>query len=82
MVTLTYDDENIPFSDNGLMTLDYTDFQKFMKRYRKKNENSKVRYFTCGSMARILFGLTITLLCIILIAFLLWKIGILDLSTS
>lgn len=48
MVTLTYDEENIPFSENGLMTLDYTDFQKFMKRYRKKNENSKVRYFTCG----------------------------------
>lgn len=50
MVTFTYDEENIPFSENGLMTLDYTDFQKFMKRYRKKadEKNKRVRYFTVG----------------------------------
>lgn len=48
MVTFTYDDENIPYSDNGLMSLNYRDFQLFMKKYRKKNENSKVRYFVAG----------------------------------
>lgn len=34
-LTLTYSDENLPFSDNGLMTLDKTHHQKFMKRLRK-----------------------------------------------
>lgn len=48
MVTLTYDDEHLPYSENGLMTLNYRDFQLFMKRYRKANENSKVRYYCVG----------------------------------
>ena len=44
-VTLTYNDENIPF---GLYqnTLDKTDLQKFFKRLRKSGE--KVRYYAVG----------------------------------
>lgn len=41
-ITLTYNDENLP-KDNSL---DKTDFQKFMKRLRKKY--TKVKYFHCG----------------------------------
>lgn len=50
-VTFTYDEHTIPFSENGLMTLDYTDFQKFMKRIRKsyiKKEDKKAVYFLVG----------------------------------
>lgn len=41
-VTLTYDDENLP--PGG--TLDVADFQKFMKRARKRIP--RLRYFHCG----------------------------------
>ena len=34
-LTLTYDDSYLPFSDNGLMTLDKRDHQLFMKKLRK-----------------------------------------------
>lgn len=36
-VTLTYDTFHVPISDLGLMTLDKSDFQKFMKRFRKRH---------------------------------------------
>ena len=42
-LTLTYDDEHIPI--NG--SLVKSDFQKFMKRYRK-NVNQKIKYYMCG----------------------------------
>lgn len=41
-ITLTYNDENCPQS------LDYRDFQLFMKRLRKKYSNKKIRFFMCG----------------------------------
>lgn len=47
-VTITYDEENIPYSANGLMTLDYTDFQKLMKRIRKSHNGKKIKYYTVG----------------------------------
>lgn len=34
-VTLTYDDEHVPITDNGLQTVDKEDVQKFFKRLRK-----------------------------------------------
>lgn len=43
-ITLTYDNDNLP-SDNSVH-LDH--FQKFMKRLRKKNEPTKIRFFHCA----------------------------------
>jgi len=42
-VTLTYDDENLPYGE----TLHRPDFQKFMKRLIK-NSGQKIRLFYCG----------------------------------
>lgn len=47
-VTLTYDDENVPFTKNQELTLDYEDVKKFMKRLRKKFPDSSLKYFLCG----------------------------------
>lgn len=43
-ITLTYNDEHLP--DNR--ELQYEDFQKFMKRLRKRNPKRKIRFFMCG----------------------------------
>lgn len=45
-LTLTYETE--PLSFNQQPTLDKTDFQKFMKRLRKKIKNSNIKYYACG----------------------------------
>lgn len=42
-ITLTYNDEHIP--DNG--ELDYSEFQRFMKRLRKRIK-VKIKFFMCG----------------------------------
>lgn len=50
-ITLTYADEELPLSDQGVPTLVKTDCQKFLKRLRKKNEeftNEKIRYYLVG----------------------------------
>lgn len=55
-LTLTYDDEHLPFSevvdDDGCIsynnTLRKSDFQKFMKRLRKAFPEQHLRYFMCG----------------------------------
>lgn len=47
-VTLTYNNENVPFSDNGLMTLSVRDCQLFFKRLRKKFEGVRIRYYLAG----------------------------------
>ena len=44
-LTLTYDE--VPLSQNGLPTLRKTDFQKFMKRLRKRSKCS-LKYYACG----------------------------------
>lgn len=54
--TFTYDDDKIPKTNivdsNGEIlthaTLDYTDFQKFMKKLRKKVNAKQLRYMVCG----------------------------------
>ncbi len=43
-VTLTYDEKNLP-SDGSL---NKEHFQKFMKRLRKRHEETTIRYFHCG----------------------------------
>ena len=43
-ITLTYRDDCLPV--NG--SLDYRDFQLFMKRLRKSFPNSKIRFYMCG----------------------------------
>lgn len=47
-VTLTYDTNNIPVSDNGFMTLRKTDLQKYFKRLRKLNPDAEIKYYACG----------------------------------
>ena len=47
-VTLTYDDEHLPFSESGEPTLVKRDFQLFMKRFRKQFSDYTLRYFACG----------------------------------
>jgi hypothetical protein len=50
-ITLTYDTRHVPISKNGFMTLDKSDFQKFMKRLRKKHHaksDRKLVYYCAG----------------------------------
>lgn len=50
-VTFTYEDSFIPTSSNGLMTLDYSDLQKYWKLLRKhkdRHETQKLKYFAAG----------------------------------
>lgn len=42
-VTLTYNDEQLPITHDGIETLYHEDFQKFMKRLRKKNINESYK---------------------------------------
>lgn len=47
-ITLTYDSSNIPTTDYGELTLHYRDFQLFIKRLRKKQPDTKIKYFCVG----------------------------------
>lgn len=47
-VTLTYDNENVPISQNHFMTLNYRDVQLFLKRLRKKHDNQNIKYYVIG----------------------------------
>ena len=42
-VTLTYDDEHVPISPNGMLVFDKTHLQKYLKRVRKYLEPLKVK---------------------------------------
>jgi hypothetical protein len=46
-ITLTYDTEFVPITNNGYMTLDLKDLQKFFKRLRKLT-NEKLKYYAVG----------------------------------
>lgn len=46
-ITLTYDNEHLPYSENGLPTLHREDLTLFLKRLRKRFKH-KIRYFGCG----------------------------------
>ena len=43
-ITLTYDDAHLP----GDRSLHYSDFQKFLKRFRKSLGGAKIRYYMAG----------------------------------
>lgn len=50
-LTLTYSDEELPLSPQGVPTLVKKDVQLFLKKLRKKNEEfteEKIRYYTVG----------------------------------
>lgn len=47
-VTLTYNDQHIPWSKKGYHTLDKTDLQKFFKRLRKIHKGVPIKYYACG----------------------------------
>lgn len=47
-VTLTYDGDHVPLSDNGFLTLKKSDFQNFMKRLRKLCGQAKLKYYAVG----------------------------------
>lgn len=47
-LTLTYNNENLPFSDKGFPTLCKRDIQLFLKRLRKHFEGSTIRYYIAG----------------------------------
>lgn len=55
-VTLTYDDEKVPVGSWNLISLEYSDYQLFMKRLRKKlrgvcqaaNGRTAIRFFVSG----------------------------------
>jgi hypothetical protein len=46
-LTLTYDTQYVPITENGYMTLKLSDLQKFFKRLRKL-ENEKLKYYAVG----------------------------------
>lgn len=60
-LTLTYEDGKLPYSENGLMTLDVRDHQLFMKRLRKTvkthfpNAKKPIKYYMCGEYGELFF---------------------------
>lgn len=48
-VTLTYDNEHVPRSKNGFLTLDKKHFQNFMKALRRNTKsNARISYYAVG----------------------------------
>lgn len=47
-VTLTYDEYNVPLTDNGNLTLDKKHLQDYIKRVRSTGNNNYLRYFAVG----------------------------------
>lgn len=51
-ITLTYNDDNIPFTESGYPTLNIEDYQLFMKRFRKVQKDlygiDGVRFYIAG----------------------------------
>lgn len=46
-ITFTYNNENVPITENGFMTLDKSHFQEFMKSFRK-TQKTKIKYYCAG----------------------------------
>jgi hypothetical protein len=46
-LTLTYDDEHLPVTEDGEVTLLKRDLQLYLKRLRKQNKE-KLKYYACG----------------------------------
>lgn len=47
-VTLTYNNESVPKTDKGVLTLSVRDIQLFFKRLRKKYTGISIRYYIAG----------------------------------
>lgn len=47
-ITLTYDTKYVPITRNGFMSLDKEDVQRFMKRLRKLEYPSPLKYYVAG----------------------------------
>lgn len=47
-LTLTYENDKIPVTPFGEITLDYRDIQLFIKKLRKRQPETKIRYFCAG----------------------------------
>lgn len=47
-LTLTYNNENVPKTYNGVMTLNVRDTQLFLKRLRKRFSDVRIRYYLAG----------------------------------
>lgn len=47
-LTLTYNDEEIPYTPEGIQTLRKRDLQLFLKRLRKSASDSRLRYYAVG----------------------------------
>jgi len=51
-LTLTYDDENLPKTENGFATIRKKDFQSWMKRFRQEcprsKNNTRIKYYAVG----------------------------------
>lgn len=47
-LTLTYSDDALPLTPNGLPTLEPADLRNFLKRFRKSIEPMRIRYFAVG----------------------------------
>lgn len=47
-ITLTYEDEHLPITANGLQTLKIKDFQDYMKRLRKNTKAQNLKFYQAG----------------------------------
>lgn len=47
-LTLTYNNETVPITDKGFMTLKKSDVQKFLKRLRFNSGSTTIKYYFCG----------------------------------
>lgn len=47
-VTLTYNTKNVPLTPRGFMTLDKKNVQDFLKRLRKKQPDTPIKYYYAG----------------------------------
>lgn len=47
-ITLTYTPTTVPITPNKFMTLDKSDYQKFMKRLRKNHNGKPIKYYAVG----------------------------------
>lgn len=47
-ITLTYNNENVPISKNGYMTCKIDHVQKFLKRLRKHEPDSNIKYYAAS----------------------------------
>lgn len=51
-ITLTYDEENLPYSENGIPTLEKKHLQLFFKRLRKATKTEGIKYYACGEYGK------------------------------